>query len=305
MILEIEHHNKLIFQLPTDHFDVVHAALREINAVATEEKEAHCECFCIRNGSVGKLFVYCDGRARIFGGTIDWMQVYGQVSLAYYGPGCAEGAIKELHIGQGAYVRTDMKTLQYLMDTGSDIHIAVGAMIWIEDRCYTMKIEQTADTFLGNIKTVEKFTNLMDEKIKAHVNLPEIHVDAVQKDDRIVTDITIENPIKWWNDPIKNVKINPNIEPVEIKEEPLVKPEINSGIKHGPYTVRQLIEQLLKCKNQDAPVFAYLTDEGVRLDMILVDDGFDQHRMVDLNIDDELLWNKSEREQKEEDNNNV
>ena len=39
--------------------------------------------------------------------------------------------------------------------------------------------------------------------------------------------------------------------------------------------------------------------------MILVDDGFDQHRMVDLNIDDELLWNKSEREQKEEDNNNV
>lgn len=290
MILETQHHNKLIFQLPTDHFDVIHAAMREINAVATEEREAHCECFCIRNGSVGRLFVYHDGRARIFGGTIEWMQVYGQVSLAYYGPGCAEGTIKELHVDRGAYIKTDMKSLQHLLDIGSEIHIAVGATICIGDQYYTKKIEQTTDTFLGNIKTVEKVIEVMDEKIKTHVHLPETHVDVRHENGRVIADVTIKgSACNCGGDCKCKSQTNPNT---------------NHDPQKGPFTVRQLIEALQQCKNQDAPVFAYLTEAGVRVDMIRVDDGFDDNRMVDLNVDDALLWGAPEEKQNQGDKTN-
>ena len=63
----------------------------------------------------------------------------------------------------------------------------------------------------------------------------------------------------------------------------------------GTFTVRQLIEELQKCENQDAPVTVYLLDAGDngepfeydatgRYPIKCVDDTFDQHMMVDLNI---------------------
>lgn len=68
--------------------------------------------------------------------------------------------------------------------------------------------------------------------------------------------------------------------------------EVKDQIPDGPYTVRQLIEALQKCENQDAPVFVYLLDssDGVGYDptgrypVTFVDDTFDKHRMVDLNV---------------------
>lgn len=60
-------------------------------------------------------------------------------------------------------------------------------------------------------------------------------------------------------------------------------------------TVRQLIDELKKCKNQDAPVMAWLSEpdeEGYRYTfdstgrypISSIDDTFDNHRMVDINI---------------------
>lgn len=65
-------------------------------------------------------------------------------------------------------------------------------------------------------------------------------------------------------------------------------------IPNGPYTVRQLIEALQKCKNPDAPVYVYLLDsEGAdteyhpccRYPLGYVDDNFENNRLVDLNVD--------------------
>lgn len=70
-------------------------------------------------------------------------------------------------------------------------------------------------------------------------------------------------------------------------------------IKFCDYTdtlsVRQLIEELQKCENQDAPVMVWLleaAEDGTpyeydttgRYTIGSVDDTFDQHRLVDLNI---------------------
>lgn len=68
--------------------------------------------------------------------------------------------------------------------------------------------------------------------------------------------------------------------------------EDKNEIQNGPYTVRQLIEALQKCKNQDAPVNVYLLDTSDkcaygatgRYPVTYVDDTFDKHRMVDLNV---------------------
>ena len=65
-------------------------------------------------------------------------------------------------------------------------------------------------------------------------------------------------------------------------------------IPNGPYTVRQLIEALQKCKNPDAPVYVYLLDtEGGaaeydacgRYPLVFVDDNFENNRLVDLNVE--------------------
>lgn len=63
-------------------------------------------------------------------------------------------------------------------------------------------------------------------------------------------------------------------------------------IPYGPYTVRQLIEALQQCENQDAPVNVFLLDSSDdcmyencgRYPVTFVDDAFDEHRMVDLNV---------------------
>lgn len=68
--------------------------------------------------------------------------------------------------------------------------------------------------------------------------------------------------------------------------------EVKNEIPNGPYTVRQLIEALQKCENQDAPVNVYLLDTSDecsydatgRYPVTYVDDTFDGHRMVDLNV---------------------
>lgn len=63
----------------------------------------------------------------------------------------------------------------------------------------------------------------------------------------------------------------------------------------GTFTVRQLIGELQKCENQDAPVTVWLLeadedgtpfeyDATGRYIIRSVDDTFDQHRMVDLNV---------------------
>lgn len=73
------------------------------------------------------------------------------------------------------------------------------------------------------------------------------------------------------------------------------KLKIKFNNSYGTFTVRQLIEELQKCANQDAPVTVYLLDAGAngepfeygatgRYPIHCVDDTFDQHRMVDLNI---------------------
>ena len=74
--------------------------------------------------------------------------------------------------------------------------------------------------------------------------------------------------------------------------------EVNIAIAHADtqnktYTVRSLIKELQKCKNQDAPVYIYLMEAGARLPFIGVDDLFENDRMVDLNADDELLFDKN------------
>lgn len=74
-----------------------------------------------------------------------------------------------------------------------------------------------------------------------------------------------------------------------------VRMQIKFCNSEGTFTVRQLIEELQKCENQDAPVTVYLLDAGAngepfeydatgRYPIYGVDDTFDQHRMVDLNI---------------------
>lgn len=74
-----------------------------------------------------------------------------------------------------------------------------------------------------------------------------------------------------------------------------LKMKIKFCNSEGTFTVRQLIEELQKCENQDAPVTVYLLDSGEngepfeygatgRYPIRSVDDCFDQHRMVDLNI---------------------
>jgi len=61
------------------------------------------------------------------------------------------------------------------------------------------------------------------------------------------------------------------------------------------FTVRQLIEELQKCENQDAPVtvwlmepeeegYEYTFDATGRYPINSVDDTFDNHRMVDINV---------------------
>jgi hypothetical protein len=71
--------------------------------------------------------------------------------------------------------------------------------------------------------------------------------------------------------------------------------QIKFNNSYGTFTVRQLIEELQKCENQDAPVTVYLLDAGAngeqfeygatgRYPIHSVDDTFDRHRMVDLNI---------------------
>ena len=286
MKLETIHRNRLTFQLSTDHFDVVHAAENEAAAIVTSDHDAHCECFGIRDGSVGTLNVFCDGRAQIFGGSIDEVHLYGDAALSYYGYGCSQGTIKELHVYQHALLKTDLKSLQHLLDIGSEIRIDVGATICIGDQYYTKKIEQTTDTFFNNIKTVEKVIEMMDDKIKAHVRLPETHVDVKHENGRIVADIKIDSHTCNSNSACGS----------KCRCEPQKKQEctidINSGIENGPYTVRQLIEALQKCKNQDAPVNAYLLKCGARLPITYVDDTFENNRMVDLNVDDDYLFDK-------------
>ena len=65
----------------------------------------------------------------------------------------------------------------------------------------------------------------------------------------------------------------------------------------GPYTVRELIEALQKCANQDAPVGVYLLDSvnnceyaaTGRYPVISVDDSFENHRKVDLNVTSDMM----------------
>ena len=81
-----------------------------------------------------------------------------------------------------------------------------------------------------------------------------------------------------------------------VKLQKLMKADITiepGDIPNGPYTVRQLIAALQKCKNQDAPVNVYLLEAGARLPVIYADDTFENNRMVDLNVDDALLFDKS------------
>lgn len=69
------------------------------------------------------------------------------------------------------------------------------------------------------------------------------------------------------------------------------------------YTVRQLIEALQKCANQDAPVNVYLLDnvEGFKYEdcgrypVTFVDDEFDDHRMVDLNVTASLPYYEAQK----------
>ena len=83
---------------------------------------------------------------------------------------------------------------------------------------------------------------------------------------------------------------------------------INNEIPDGPYTVRQLIEALQKCKNQDAPVNVYLLDSTDnceyaatgRYPVTFVDDAFENHRMVDLNVTASLPYYE-EQKRKEQD----
>ena len=67
-----------------------------------------------------------------------------------------------------------------------------------------------------------------------------------------------------------------------------------NAVNHTP-TVRELIAELQKCKNQDAPVTVYLLDgdgdgnhctysETGRYPICGVDDAFENHRRVDINI---------------------
>ena len=74
------------------------------------------------------------------------------------------------------------------------------------------------------------------------------------------------------------------------------------------YTVRQLIEALQKCVNQDAPVNVYLLgtaegvlyEEGDRYPVVFVDDNFYDHRMVDINITASLPYYEAQK-RKEQD----
>jgi len=50
-------------------------------------------------------------------------------------------------------------------------------------------------------------------------------------------------------------------------------------------TVRKLIEELQNCENKDAVVYAYV--DGTPMEIVLVDDGFENHERVDLNIKEE------------------
>jgi len=80
-------------------------------------------------------------------------------------------------------------------------------------------------------------------------------------------------------------------------------------IQDGPYTVRQLIEALQKCKNQDAPVNVYLLDSTDSCDYVatgrypvtFVDDNFQNHCMVDLNVSAEWLGLRTHERRKEQD----
>ena len=66
----------------------------------------------------------------------------------------------------------------------------------------------------------------------------------------------------------------------------------DSDTMKKPFTVKSLIEELQKCPNQDAPVRIYLMKTGARLPLIGVDSLFENNRMVDLNGDDTLLFDK-------------
>jgi len=47
--------------------------------------------------------------------------------------------------------------------------------------------------------------------------------------------------------------------------------------------VKELIEELQKCENQEAPIFLYDQEEGNVWDIIMVD-GFEDHDRVDINF---------------------
>ena len=86
--------------------------------------------------------------------------------------------------------------------------------------------------------------------------------------------------------------------------------EVKDQIPNGPYTVRQLIEALQKCENQDAPVFVYLLDSVRNCDyaamdrypVVSVDDSFENHRKVDLNVTSDMI-DSLERLNREEEQN--
>ena len=74
-----------------------------------------------------------------------------------------------------------------------------------------------------------------------------------------------------------------------------IKMKIGFCSTEGTCTVRQLIEELQKCVNQDAPVTVWLmepVEEGYdytfeatgRYPINSIDDTFDNHRMVDINV---------------------
>ena len=78
----------------------------------------------------------------------------------------------------------------------------------------------------------------------------------------------------------------------------------------GPYTVRELIEALQKCANQDAPVGVYLLDSVRnceyaamgRYPVVSVDDSFENHRKVDLNVTSDMTDYLERLNRKEEQN---
>jgi hypothetical protein len=48
--------------------------------------------------------------------------------------------------------------------------------------------------------------------------------------------------------------------------------------------VKELIQLLQECENQEAPIFLYDQENASIADIIMVDDGFEDHVRVDINF---------------------